>query len=929
MIKKFLSATLYGALLLGLSGAFVACKDYDEDIQGLDNRLTAVENKVTELEAAINAGAVISDVKTTENGVTVTLSDGTSFDLTNGKDGATGATGAAGAPGSVVEIIDGYWYIDGENTGLAAQGPQGEKGEQGEQGPAGPQGPQGEQGEQGPAGPQGPQGEQGEQGPAGPQGPQGEQGEQGPAGPQGPQGEQGIQGEQGEKGDDGLNGDYYYPCTDQEDVNYGKWIKVNGETGAEEVTDMMWLPAGTLTAVWDTVNGYLTICNVVDSEGKTTKYTIKTFEQLTSIAFIPTEIQDGLGVMDYYSLTIYNSTSKEYEFEVASNLKMPFRLNPGNARINFETMSFSFIDRKVAVRAAGDNNSFLSVVGTPVHNGDELIVTAKANSIKALAANEHNIVALQAVEDNRAIVSDYVIINSEELKNYGIAKEEDSKPLNPTVYYTTTEPTSVSAATTADAELVYNQSLDLKTVSEAWAKDVDKSLVEAGFSEYLTYKFSETKVKGEDDTEQDYYTSVTEDGIMTVDNANVAAIGRKPVVKVEAFINGKLIATGYIVVEVRRAPSVDLTPLEITKNIEIEYTELPIDGSYAYNLDEDCKYKWQDVNDEIYTALQIPAEEFESRYNAGTAAPAITGIDVKVNELNDNGTKTDALVEIGFNNTVLVKDGSFTVTYKAKNEKADRDIVITYNYKVTDNCAVPEFAPEYVSNNVHTVKGKLVNGRWQLQATMAEAFEGYLAEYGEPNHTYNFEFVPMTPEQTGATISNTGNFKTQEIALDGELTGASKEFKVVLVATRANGEKHNVVAYTVRFETPIMLEVTDIALETKVEPSTADFWDHLVVTETISGEVLYNGPENQTWNTDALNRFGLTTGDFDFTYGVADDQNGNLTVEVADGEAHILTWDNEGSVLLQNILVNSEVNMTVSGIVDLDVNGNITLLKNN
>ena len=892
MIKKFLSATLYGALLLGLSGAFVACKDYDEDIQGLDDRLTAVENKVTELEAAINAGAVISDVKTTENGVTVTLSDGTSFDLTNGKDGATGATGAAGAPGSVVEIIDGYWYIDGENTGLAAQGPQGEKGEQGEQGP------------------------------------QGEQGEQGPAGPQGPQGEQGIQGEQGEKGDDGLNGDYYYPCTDQEDVNYGKWIKVNGETGAEEVTDMMWLPAGTLTAVWDTVNGYLTICNVVDSEGNTQKYTIKTFEQLTSIAFIPTEIQDGLGVMDYYSLTIYNSTSKEYEFEVASNLKMPFRLNPGNARIN-EEMEFSFIDRKVAVRAAGDNNSFLSVVGTPVHNGDELIVTAKANSIKALAANEHNIVALQAVEDNRAIVSDYVIINSEELKSYAIAKEVENVPVKPTEYYTETKPTSVSAATTADVELVYNQSLDLKTVSEAWAKDIDKSLVEAGFSEYLTYKFSQITVTGEDDTEQGYYTSVTEDGIMTVKNANVAAIGRKPVVEVKASINGKLIATGYIVVEVVRAPSVDLTPLEITKNIEIEYTKLPIDGSYAYNLDEDCKYKWQDVNDDIYTALQIPAEEFESRYNAGTATPAITGIDVKVNDLNDNGTKTDALVEIGFNNTVLVKEGSFTVTYKAKNEKADRDIVITYNYKVTDNCAVPEFAPEYVSNNVHTVKGKLVNGRWQLQATMAEAFEGYLAEYSEPNHTYNFEFVPMTPEQTGATISNTGNFKTQEIALDGELTGASKEFKVVLVATRANGEKHDVVAYTVRFETPIMLEVTDIALETKVEPSTADFWDHLVVTETISGEVLYNGPENQTWNTDALNRFGLTTGDFDFTYGVADDQNGNLTVEVADGEAHILTWDNEGSVLIQNILVNSEVNMTVSGIVDLDVNGNITLLKNN
>ena len=49
-----------------------------------------------------------------------------------------------------------------------------------------------------------------------------------------------------------MNGDYYYPCTDQDDEDYGKWVKVNGETSEETVTDMLWLPAGTLTAVWDT-----------------------------------------------------------------------------------------------------------------------------------------------------------------------------------------------------------------------------------------------------------------------------------------------------------------------------------------------------------------------------------------------------------------------------------------------------------------------------------------------------------------------------------------------------------------------------------------------------------------------------------------------------------------------------------------------------
>ena len=923
MIKKFLSATLYGALLIGLSGAFVACKDYDEDIQGLDNRLTAVENKLSDLEAKINAGAVITDVQETSTGVTVTLSDGTKFDLTNGKDGQDGATGAAGqdgAPGSVVEIIDGYWYIDGENTGLAAQGPKGDKGDQGEQGI---------QGEQGPAGPQGPQGDkgdQGEQGPAGPQGPAGADGQDGATGPQGPQG---VPGADGQDGVDGINGDYYYPCTDQDSENYGKWIKVNGETGAEEVTDMEWLPAGTLTAVWDTENGYLTIHNIIGTDGEPYSYTIKTFEQLTSIAFIPTEIKDGMGIMDYYSLTV-NDGKGNYNFVVASNLKMPFRLNPSNAKIG-EEMEFSFIDRKVTVRAAGDNNSFLSVVGEPVREGDQLTVTAKANNMKTLGLNEHNIVALQAVEDNRAIVSDYVIINSLQLKNYAIAKEKDSKPLNPTAYYTTTKPASVDAATTtADVELVYNESLDLKTISEAWATEINKSLVDAGFGEYLTYKFSETKVKGTDGTEQDYYTSVTEDGIITVDkvngSANVAAIGRMPVVKVDAYINDVLVATGYIIVKVVRVPSIEQEPLEITKDLgDIEYTQLPANPSSKTVFE----YAWSAVNDEIYTALQIPAEEIAERYEAtATVSKTITGVDLTYNALNDNGTTTDALVEVGFNNLVKTGENSFTVTYTAKDKYADRDIVITFNYNVVDNCAVPEFAPNYVTNNIHTVKGKLVSGKWELQATMAEAFKNYLNDFtGSGNHTYEFVFDPTT--QTGATIS-TGDYKTQEIALDGELTGSYKDFKVALKTTLENGETHNVVEYTVRFETPITLEVTDIALETKVEPSTADFWDHLIVKETISGEILYNGPENQTWNTAALNRFGLTSGDFVFTYGVADNQGGNLTVENgSDGTAHILTWDNEGSVLLQNILTNSEVNMTVTGIVDLDVKGNVTLLKNN
>ncbi len=53
------------------------------------------------------------------------------------------------------------------------------------------------------------------------------------------------------------NGDYYKPCTDSKSANFGKWIKVDGTTGAETVTDMEWkTPAeeggdSVLTAVWE------------------------------------------------------------------------------------------------------------------------------------------------------------------------------------------------------------------------------------------------------------------------------------------------------------------------------------------------------------------------------------------------------------------------------------------------------------------------------------------------------------------------------------------------------------------------------------------------------------------------------------------------------------------------------------------------------
>lgn len=58
MKKKFYGALLVGSVLL--AGGMVSCSDYDDDIDSLNNRVTAVEQTVKELQDEINAGAVIT-----------------------------------------------------------------------------------------------------------------------------------------------------------------------------------------------------------------------------------------------------------------------------------------------------------------------------------------------------------------------------------------------------------------------------------------------------------------------------------------------------------------------------------------------------------------------------------------------------------------------------------------------------------------------------------------------------------------------------------------------------------------------------------------------------------------------------------------------------------------------------------------------------
>ena len=130
MKKRFFGILLMGAMVVASMSTFTSCKDYDDDINALKERIDANSQAIGEIQKLISNGGVVTSVTPIENGVRVTMSGNLgSFDITNGvngkdgKDGAQGAPGEQGAPGqdgkdgttwTIGE--DGFWYENGEKT---------------------------------------------------------------------------------------------------------------------------------------------------------------------------------------------------------------------------------------------------------------------------------------------------------------------------------------------------------------------------------------------------------------------------------------------------------------------------------------------------------------------------------------------------------------------------------------------------------------------------------------------------------------------------------------------------------------------------------------------------------------------------------------------------------------------------------------------
>ena len=106
--------------MVSSTGTFVSCKDYDDDIDAINKELTDLKSKLSDLESKVNAGgAYVTKIESVDGGFKVSVSDGTSYNLTV----------ASAAPGSKVVIDDktGEISIDGKATGWFATTGEGEE----------------------------------------------------------------------------------------------------------------------------------------------------------------------------------------------------------------------------------------------------------------------------------------------------------------------------------------------------------------------------------------------------------------------------------------------------------------------------------------------------------------------------------------------------------------------------------------------------------------------------------------------------------------------------------------------------------------------------------------------------------------------------------------------------------------------------------
>lgn len=589
---------ILGALTVASTSTLTSCKDYDDDIDNLQDQINANASAIEKIQALIKSGSVITGVSSTGTGVTFTMSSGESYTVTNGKDGATGATGATGAAGKDAQVwtpgTDGFWYVDGVKTEYPCRGEKGDKGEKGDTGAPG---------------------------------------QNGQPGTPGQDGQPGTPGQDGQPGATGKTGSYYRP-----NAETGMFDLVDAD-GNVTPTDISWLGQG-MTAI--DCGSYYELGNVVVGDKMETIKVAKGAE-VGSIVYSPAEYYNGIQsiVVDAYRyrpITLFaadgskDQTSKTDDYTTANSLSfvpniiMKYYLNPKNAFVDTEDLTkYSFVMTDAKYTRAFTNNDIsidrvtqeLDTDGKPT--GLFTITASVPENYKDMEINnpvngsgEITVAALRYSDDETAVVSDFAALHHQVVTSFGVFSATTGNQLAMT-------PASAVAGI-CEFELPYDESVDLHEKFLAGYNPNNEGLQvfpeEKMEASNFELRFEQIGYIDPNDqgTVQAAHCSIDANGVLTPKN-EAASAGRTPIVRVILFDKNNNVVAGVGYVKIKLVKP-EVKPIVISK---------PMAWSFGYTLEcgsnlwHTFEMKWTDMED-VLNDVELSKAQFDAKYQLVTAA---------------------------------------------------------------------------------------------------------------------------------------------------------------------------------------------------------------------------------------------------------------------------------------------------------------------
>ena len=595
MKRKYFSALLMGALTIASVSTFTSCKDYDDDISSLQSQIDKLNEMVSKIQGQIDKGAILTGVSPVENGVKLTLSNGDSYTITNGKDGAKGADGAAGAPGTpgtdadIWKIgDDGYWYKNETKTDWKAVGTDGAAGAAGTAGTA------------------------------------------------------------------GKDGKYYVPNPQTGTF----FVYGDGDKDAYD-SGVSYLASGIITATWTkdvlTLNGVKNeageqIVINLTTDLKALVFSpeyyyqgIEAFEMAT-YKFKPKTVNKDVNA-DKNCAADAPTTAPEF-FNYAPDMTASYFLNPANAKVEDKAELFSFISADKKYTRATEPKRDFRVEKVDLSKSGMVTVHTKYNgdAVKTIAAdNQVTVLALQYKGVNGTVTSDFAAVRATAYTDLQLNLASDPHVCNH-LYATAAR----AINNPAQANLKYNddKGIDLRELintdrkyqggaCQGWDKNAKEDLVkQAGFKysfELIGYH------KGVNETSQSAHAAIAADGYTmraqmpeggkqqpygySAEKANnlqnPATMNREPLVRVilTDTVNNKIASVGYLKFKITDKDTQDQQQVFPMATVTTPYT---IDCGDNNVMKQDLK--WFDIEEQIIAQLSLSKTQFETTYDYEGAA---------------------------------------------------------------------------------------------------------------------------------------------------------------------------------------------------------------------------------------------------------------------------------------------------------------------